>query len=246
MKRLIAGLVGITFLLVFIADVSGDSYRVSQESSAGAGDFDSNVLGFIDPFTWTGDTSDYYDYSSGGFNDGVGGRLTLTSNLSHLFLVDASDGLSLFVVHDKPADGSGGTALTKLELSGDTASLLVKDDNGGWEPTIDVDGLGTQFTANHAWFDCCTDGLALGSLDGFFTMYVQFTAPSTGLGAGWAAISDDGSATGSALSLTPSVGRRVRIDAIPDPIPEPSTLAALISMGLVGLVIAWRRRKRAA
>ncbi|NQT38261.1 MAG: PEP-CTERM sorting domain-containing protein [Planctomycetes bacterium] len=30
------------------------------------------------------------------------------------------------------------------------------------------------------------------------------------------------------------------------PIPEPSTLAALISMGLMGLAIAWRRRKRAA
>jgi len=30
----------------------------------------------------------------------------------------------------------------------------------------------------------------------------------------------------------------------PNPIPEPSTLAALLSMGLAGLVIAWRRRKR--
>jgi len=29
-------------------------------------------------------------------------------------------------------------------------------------------------------------------------------------------------------------------------IPEPSTLAALISMGLMGLAIAWRRRRRAA
>ncbi len=31
-----------------------------------------------------------------------------------------------------------------------------------------------------------------------------------------------------------------------DPIPEPSTLAALTSMGRMGLAIAWRRRKRAA
>jgi len=30
------------------------------------------------------------------------------------------------------------------------------------------------------------------------------------------------------------------------PIPEPSTYAALVSMGLMGLAIAWRRRKRAA
>jgi len=36
----------------------------------------------------------------------------------------------------------------------------------------------------------------------------------------------------------------VLVDATPDPIPEPSTLVALISMGLVGLAVVWRRRRR--
>ncbi len=40
--------------------------------------------------------------------------------------------------------------------------------------------------------------------------------------------------------------RRIMGITAVDPVPEPSTLVALISMGLMGLAIAWRRRRRAA
>jgi len=43
-----------------------------------------------------------------------------------------------------------------------------------------------------------------------------------------------------------STGLKATISNVSEPVPEPSTVAALIGMGVMGLAIAWRRRKRAA
>ncbi len=63
--------------------------------------------------------------------------------------------------------------------------------------------------------------------DDISTRHIQVFRDDTGIG-------DDGFVL--RVTLTPDV----------DPIPEPSTLVGLISMGLMGLAIAWRRRRRAA
>jgi hypothetical protein len=208
--------------------------RVSQESSAGAGDFDANVLGFIDPFATGLTTSQFYQYGNpfgASYNGNLNGGPAAVSELSQVFLVDASDGLSLVVVHDSPADGSGGNTLTRWNLFGDTAAQVLADDPG--EPVV-VSGGGTQFDSRKNWIGCCTDGYALGSLDGSWVMYGSFLAPPAGI-TDWAAVSSDFSSI--ALTLDPN--RRVRLD----PVPEPSTML-ILGVGLIGLAGVGRKKAR--
>lgn len=202
--------------------------EVSQESSAGAGDFNANVLGNINPWTTALTTAGFYQYDTpyaASYNGELNGGPNPVSSLSQVFLVNASDGLSLVVVHDKPVDGSGGTTQTRWNLTGDTSAQVLADDPG---EVVSVSAGGTQFDSSKLWYDCCTDGYAIGSLDGNWTMYGQFLASPTGINA-WSAVSDGSPA----IPLVLEVGRRVRLRSVP----EPGTLLLLITLftGLVGL-----------
>jgi C1A family cysteine protease len=202
----------------------GRTIRVSQESSPGAGDFDANILGYVSPYVTANTTAGYYQYGTpygASFN---GPAPALTSDRSHLFLADTADGLSLFVVHDKPVDGSGGTTTMRWTLAGDMAGVLVLDDPG---ESVTVSGGGTIFDSSHSWAQCCTDGMAFGSLDGGWTMIGAFTnaISSTGMNA-WHIYASDGSS----IPLALETNRRVRldyqypIDPEPDGQPHPYAL----------------------
>ena len=67
-------------------------------------------------------------------------------------------GLSLMVLHD--AFSGGGTANTQFDLTGDTASYLVRDDDPG-NDSYPADGP-NQFIAEHLWVNPRTDGVAIG------------------------------------------------------------------------------------
>ncbi len=223
---------------VFVTDADAIPIRVSQESLARAGDFDGNVLGVITSFDTALSASAFYQYSNpnnASYNGEVNGGPVPVSNLSQLFLINASDGLSLAVVHDSSNDGSDGSTETRWNLSGDIAAQVVADDPG--EP-VNVSMGGTQFDSSKNWIACCTDGYALGSLDGNWTMFGQFLMTPTGI-TSWQATSADGGNI--ALTLTP--GRRVRLDTVAAPIPEPSTIL-LLGSGLVCLGF-WRWSKAA-
>jgi hypothetical protein len=217
--------------------------RVSQESAPGLGDFDSHVLGTLTAFGTTMTAAGFYDYDGANLVSYGNNGPTLTAGLSHLFLVNASDGLSLFIVHDKPDAAHGTrTADMRFDLVGDMASYLVLDDNLGL-PDLYANTGPTLFTAHNSWGNLRTDGVVIGSLDNQWTLFAQMTAPPTGGVTGWQAISENGSTF--ALALT--TGRRVRLDeAVAAAVPEPATvlLAGLGAAALLGR--GWRQRRRGA
>jgi hypothetical protein len=203
-------------VLVAVAALTGLAdaapVQVSQESSPGAGDFDDNVLGYIDPYVTGLTAAEFYKYNTphaASYNGELNGGPDPVSSLTQLFMVESSEGLSLFVVHDKPLDGSGGITAMQWDLVGDTAAYLVGDDTGEG-----LGGGGTTFTTSHLWYDCCTDGFVIGTLEGGWSMFGAFTTAPTGI-TEWAAIDNDGTMIAlSGVPTTPEQGQRVRL-AIP-------------------------------
>ena len=187
------------------------------------------LKGTIVPYSTTLSASAFYNYSNSEFN---GPWPSVTKNRSHLFLVDASDGLSLFVVHNAPTGtgGSNGSANMRFDLSGgDVADILVWDDPG--ESYFDGD---TYFTSQQAWNYNYTDGLVIGSLDGDWSMDVKFTQTPSGLSNGWYAYS----ANSAPIQL--SVSNTVELT----PVPVPG--AAILGMIGIGMVGAYTRKRRIA
>jgi hypothetical protein len=211
MKKLWIIILSLSFLGICVTAPCSEAFqvRVSQESSAGTGDFDANVLGFIDPFFTGLSIADFYQYgvpNGASYNGELNGGPFPVSSLSQLFFVDALDGLSMVVVHDNPIDGTGGSTQTQWNLAGDSAAFVVVDDPG---EGVTVSAGGTQFNSTKNWAPCCTDGYAIGSLDGVWAMFGQFLALPTGIDQ-WAAVSSDGGS----ISLELEEGRRVRFDRI--------------------------------
>ena len=182
--------------------------RVAQESAPGAGDFDNHILGFIEALQTDGGAAAFYRMKWARYGNTTP---VLTPNKGHIFFVNGSDGVALFVVFGAPNQNdvnNTGAARTRWELSGGTASLLQSDDPG--EATAS-DG-GTVFTTDMEWFGANTDGMVVGTLPVGFTILGQFTEMPTGDKAkgmtGWLVISADGTA----YPLSFVVGQRVRLD----------------------------------
>jgi hypothetical protein len=193
------------------ADVFG--IRIMQESSAGAGDFSDNVLGLIAPYETTLDAAGYFRYDQGDASSFNGPEPVLVNERSHLFLVNATDGLSLFIVHDRPGNADGGGAFSRIEIQGDPdgAFRSVEDDPGepyGGNPGDSV------FTADHVWSACCTDGVAVTGIDGLTWSLTVELSDLAGMNS-WAAYSP-GTAP---IDLVLQTGRRVKLQVIFEPAP---------------------------
>ncbi len=216
--------------------------RVSQESAGGVGDFDANVLGFIDTFSTGLSIAGFYQYNSpnrASYNGELNGGPNPVSFLTQSFFVEASDGLHYVVVHDNPNDGSGGsTQMTTVQVggAGGGTAFSVGDDPGEGLNTSDVGG-DRIFDTQHGWIACCTDGYALGGLGSSFLLLAAFDALPTGI-SGWQA---SGNALGNiALVLDPD--RRVRFDLAPIPVPAAVWLFGTALIGLFG----FNKRRKAA
>ena len=222
-------------VMVAALPVSAATIRVSQETSAGAGDFDSNILGFVDSFDASGLTAaGFYSYGSpigSSYNgDTNGGPAALANTVQHFF-VDTTDGLVFTSVMSAPGGSSGNWSM-RLDLAGDTMSALVLD-----EPAEAPVASGGGFNISNSWVSCCTDGNVFGALDGTaWTLLVDVN--SFGGISTWQ-VTDDGAGT---VSLALAVDRRVRFDIAAE-VAEPGTVAVL-GLGLLGLGYAQRRRGR--
>ncbi|MFQ5329686.1 MAG: hypothetical protein ACE5D4_06845 [Thermodesulfobacteriota bacterium] len=156
MKRIAILLVMAVMLCGLAVSAEAVSIRVSQESSVGSGDFDANVLGFVNSFSTTLTTSAFYRYGTPdafSYNGDLNGGPATISSMSQAFLLDASDGMSLVVVHDKANDGSGGRTQTQWNLSGDPSAAFVQVDDPS--EGVSVTGAGTQFNSNKYWLAAC-------------------------------------------------------------------------------------------
>ena len=194
--------------------------RVAQESRPGVGDFDRNILGYIEPyFEKEKAASEFYSYEEVSFYSFNGPHPRLRADTSHLFFVTTKEGLSLFIVHDMPNDPDDGRAIMRLRVGGDPdgVRVLVFDDPYSEWDFFKASPGGREIRTWHRWFPCCTDGLALGSLDGGWKVFLEFPAADaltgeptfTGL-KHWKAFS----AGGEKLALGLKKGRRVRLNPL--------------------------------
>jgi hypothetical protein len=215
MKRLLTMVLMLLLITAPFTLGAQTKVMVSQESSPYAGDFDDNYLGSIAVFDQSGLTAaTVYQYNTplgASYNGSVTPSIPDTSQI---FVVNTSDGVSLFVVHDQPQDGDGGSAQMQLELSGDPtgAARLVEDDPGDASRLGNLSGP-NMFQTNHLWYPCCTDGVVIGALDGAWSMLVSFSDVDGSWGNEFVGIPDwvATSADGTTIPLILSVDRRVRL-----------------------------------
>jgi len=196
--------------------------RVSQESAPGAGDFDAHVLGYLDPFPRPSDTAAVvYQYHGAEYH---GSPPDAVEDVSQLFVVQTSEGLTLFALHDIPDDDDGGRAQMRFTLAGDPdgAARMVEDDPVD-ATTLPGNTFGpTSFDVHHFWSAAHTDGVVIGTLDGTaWSMLISFTdldaTPGNEMDGllRWQAVS----AAGTTVPLTLAVDRRVRLDIVADNCP---------------------------
>ena len=110
-------------------------------------------------------------------------------------------------------------------------------------PKVRIADTGIEFKAKQSWVTGFTDGYVIGSLDGNWTVDVQFTDV---LAVGdtiknltaWAALSSDGLGGQTEIMLALAVDRRVRLSNIPIP-----SAVWLFGSGLLGLIGVARRKK---
>jgi hypothetical protein len=213
MKRLFIAILSLLLTTAPFALWAQTEVAVSQESSPGAGDFNENFLGYVEVFDQSAYTAAaVYQYDTR-YDSSYNGSVTpWLADTTQLFIVNTSDGLSLFVVHDKPEDGDGGRAQMRFVLLGDPdgATRLIEDDSG--DASLIGNLFGPEiFQTHHHWLECCTDGVVIGALDGPWSMLVSFSDVDDYLGnefleiSSWLATSADGTT----IPLELSVDRRV-------------------------------------
>jgi hypothetical protein len=214
--------------------------RVAQESAPGLGDFDSNILGFIEVFPTTTPVESLYSYDFP-FNDSFNGTLfPLDTNDTNLALIQTGDnGLSLFVIHDKAEDNSGGRAEMRIEINGDPdgSEIVLRDDPNDNSDTYTGDAGDSVFTGRWNWDNCCTDGFVLGDIEGSWEIVASFSdvngSSSTPVFSGmfnWVMQSADGNN----IEMVLEEDRRIRLDQIPGPCPlslTPNVLDVSLSAG---------------
>ncbi|MFP4106812.1 MAG: hypothetical protein ACLFVU_12075 [Phycisphaerae bacterium] len=226
-------------------------YKIEQDTGDG---FD--YAGNATAFTTNGTLSEFYGYKMDGpDNYGFTGPVPLTARQSHLFLVQASDGLGLFVVHNMQGAGGSGEAEMLLEFSDNDTWVAQEDDwdAHNWDEydPDSGDGIiaeGGTIKAQWRWSNK-TDGVAVGvdNPEHGDQILVQF-ADLSGVNADWdngyqahsgldGWVVQNGDSSGSSIALM-SLDGPVRLTLVPLP------AAAWPAIGMLGVFAVGKYRSR--
>jgi len=213
MKNLRLTTLALALASVAFSSTTSAQIEVSQESAPGAGDFDLNVLGTIDAVPTSQTIQNYYGFNSasGSFN---GPEPVPDADTVFLALIDSSaNGMNLILLYGEANASFTGSVYID-------SRVVVAEDPDGAEFRV-YDGLPNQgthideyttagksyFGINHGYGPCCTDGMALGALDGDWVVYYELVSATGPVPANLMAHTSGGG--GVALDL--AVGKRVRL-----------------------------------
>ncbi|WP_137287825.1 PKD domain-containing protein [Halorussus salinisoli] len=115
--------------------------------------------------------SEFYDYRSGPGtlygSYGDGSQSIQENQVSHVFVYDGADGLSLVMLHDDLNESDGGAASFHVSGLPEDREWVVEDDDYPDRDDNFVHGE-TESTVHWMWSDGRTDGAAVRGLDGEF------------------------------------------------------------------------------
>jgi hypothetical protein len=227
----------------------GQLIEIAQETEPGAGDFDANILGFVQAFPTTISPIQFYSYGVPEGDSWNGPSLTPEADRSHILFSTGPADLTMFVVHDRavPNDPDGGEAEMTFVIEDDPngAFISLRDDPASVEGSPGyLEASPNLIQAGWSWGACCTDGLALSGIDPGATVLAGFeefdgvagTAPIEGL-TEWVVYSADGTQ----VPLVLEEGRRLRARVIaPGECPEDITGDGVVGFDdLLRVLSAW-------
>lgn len=196
---------------LLLAGLAGAQIEVAQESAPGAGDFDANVLGTIDAIATTQSIGQYYGFNGSDF---TGPEPTPDETRAFLFLVDsAASGLNVVLLYGEPNASFSGSAEidSRLVVAHDPDGMDFKVYDGPPNVGTHIDkyeSAGSRYlSTNHGYGPCCTDGTAIGALDGDWVLYYELIFKNVDA----PGLMDAYSAGGATVPLAFEVGRRVRL-----------------------------------
>jgi hypothetical protein len=198
---------------------------VSQESTAGASDFDTNVLGIASYFPSDTDVKSLYAYNVPDNDSFYGPQVETIVDRVHSWVTTTATGIALLTVYDKPAvDGGNGAGKAEVRIrfanwrgEGCTnVGWAVKDDpSDNW---YTKDSATCSFRAKHSWNQTNSDGFALDGIDPTSSVYLSFddvdndvSTPAIQSLENWYWYSP----VGTPIRLELGVGRRVRVNLVP-------------------------------
>jgi len=111
----------------------------------------------IQPIKGIKSAKDFYAYNTAYVSSANTGFERSNESTIFVYHDTVQDKFSLFMIHDKPNDGSGGAMWLKLSGLGNLSERIFDDGNEGFPVPITTDIV----EAHWGWGDCCTDGMAI-------------------------------------------------------------------------------------
>ncbi|MCP5522916.1 MAG: VPDSG-CTERM sorting domain-containing protein [Verrucomicrobiales bacterium] len=192
-------------------------------------------LGTFTPYTGVASAAANYNYYSSAAHLSVGpGQVSNEEQI--FFYVDGSGNLAFNTVF---RTGTGTTRNMTWNIAVDSIgdqTVQVTDDAGELKELAGGPGTTENFLGKWAWLIGYTDGGVIGDLSGDWQITITPTAYGGGVGTEDIQVYD---ASGSSIGLAKNTSQTI----VFRPVPDAGTTAALLGLGLVGLLGVRRSRR---